>query len=114
MELLKLLDSKGFIERYTVLDNRTWDTGFYYKVRVYLQDASLFQASEYKQLTERVYSFHWQDAEGRLIIRWDNAPHHKHLSTYPHHKHLPSGVEESTAITLDEALLRIEAFLNSA
>ena len=25
---------------------------------------------------------------GQLIIRWDNAPHHKQIQTYPHHKHL--------------------------
>ena len=23
---------------------------------------------------KRKYAYHWQDAEGRLLIRWDNAP----------------------------------------
>ena len=25
---------------------------------------------------------------GAPAFRYDNAPHHPHLSTYPHHKHL--------------------------
>ena len=33
------------------------------------------------------YSYHWQDSKGRLIKRWDNAPHHKELENYPHHIH---------------------------
>ncbi len=34
------------------------------------------------------YAYHWQNADGSLIIRWDNAPHYPAISTYPHHKHV--------------------------
>lgn len=34
------------------------------------------------------YSFHWQDAEGRLVKRLDNAPHHPELPYAPHHLHI--------------------------
>ncbi|MEN8217328.1 MAG: DUF6516 family protein [Pseudomonadota bacterium] len=33
------------------------------------------------------YSFHWQDAQGKLKQRWDNAPHHPELPNFPHHVH---------------------------
>ena len=33
------------------------------------------------------YSFHWQDAHGKLKQRWDNAPHHPELPGAPHHIH---------------------------
>lgn len=33
------------------------------------------------------YSFHWQDSQGRLRRRWDNAPHHPDLPNAPHHVH---------------------------
>jgi len=36
------------------------------------------------------YSYHWQNKNGKMIIRWDNDPHHKNLKTYPHHKHSPN------------------------
>jgi len=33
------------------------------------------------------YSFHWQRADGSLVRRWDNAPHHREIATFPHHVH---------------------------
>lgn len=33
------------------------------------------------------YSFHWQRNDGTLICRWDNAPHHRDVTTFPHHLH---------------------------
>ncbi len=34
------------------------------------------------------YSYHWQSADGSLIIRWDNAAHYPSIPTHPHHKHV--------------------------
>ena len=39
------------------------------------------------------YSFHWQDAVGNLLKRWDNAAHHPEVVTNPHHIH--DGAEEN-------------------
>lgn len=36
------------------------------------------------------YAYHWQDKEGRLRCRWDNAPHWPEILTHPHHKHIKS------------------------
>ena len=85
-----------------------------YRYRVTLADGSLVE------LTERVleaqgilevtrYRHHWQDADGHLIKRWDNAPHHPTVDTFPHHLH--DGAEDSVAsrppITGFEVLQRI-------
>ena len=37
------------------------------------------------------YRYHFEDDEGRLLFRYDNAPHHRGLETFPHHKHLSDG-----------------------
>jgi hypothetical protein len=37
------------------------------------------------------YAYHWQDKEGKLRCRWDNAPHWPDMPTHPHHKHIMSG-----------------------
>ncbi len=42
------------------------------------------------------YSFHWQDAQGNLIRRWDNAPHHPELPSAPHHVHAEKGSARET------------------
>ncbi len=35
----------------------------------------------------RKYSYHWQDKDGKLIKRWDNAPDWD-VETFPHHLHI--------------------------
>ena len=74
------------------------------------------------EITERVlevhgtlemtkYRHHWQDGNGVLIKRWDNAPHHPTIDTFPHHLH--DGAEDCVvshqAISGLEALRRILA-----
>lgn len=49
-----------------------------------------------------------QKENGELIIRWDNAPHHREIRTFPHHVHTKDGVKESYSITLDDALGKIK------
>jgi len=41
------------------------------------------------------YSYHWQDGEGNLKKRWDNAPHHKGLENFPHHIHFDDSSVDS-------------------
>lgn len=59
-------------------------------------DGSLLYVRDYTFGRERKYSYHWQK-DGEMHIRWDNAPHWKHLLTYPHHKHisLEKNIQES-------------------
>ena len=38
------------------------------------------------------YSVQLRDAEGREVLRYDNAPHHEHLPGAPHHVHDSGGV----------------------
>ncbi|MBI4639878.1 MAG: hypothetical protein HY731_04245 [Candidatus Tectomicrobia bacterium] len=34
------------------------------------------------------YSYYWLDAENKVKVGWDNAPHHTQLENFPHHKHI--------------------------
>lgn len=67
------------------------DAGLF-RYQLVLHDGSrleMFERFYVKEAKVRVtkYSFHWQDANGRLRKRWDNAPHYLDISTYPHHIH---------------------------
>ena len=63
------------------------------RIRLTLTDDSLLEFSEYlvrqpdETITVAVYSYHWADAERKLIRRWDNAPHYPELPGAPHHIH---------------------------
>ena len=112
MEILQLLDQLDWIETYEVEDYRQWNGGFYYRLKIRFQNQAALFVREYVDESERSYAFHWQDENEKMIMRWDNAPHHSHLFTYPHHKHTQEGISESTAITLAEVLDEIGRRLN--
>ncbi len=38
------------------------------------------------------YRYHYQDAQNRLVFRYDNTPHFPDLESFPHHKHTQRGV----------------------
>lgn len=64
----------------------------YYRLRIRLVNDDLIQVIERlewsgQEARTSKYSFHWQQNDGTLIRRWDNAPHHRTLATFPHHLH---------------------------
>ena len=67
--------------------------------------------------TDRKYAYHWQDQNGNLLIRWDNAPDWE-IATFPHHKHIgkEDNIEPSYERTLEQAMAilakRLEKSLN--
>ncbi|MFZ1756274.1 MAG: DUF6516 family protein [Caldilineaceae bacterium] len=79
-------------ERATVVDAHI-------RVRLTLTGGNYLDFSEYAHRTPEgrivvaTYSYHWADAEQKLICRWDNAPHYPHLPNFPFHLHI--GVEET-------------------
>lgn len=73
-------------ERHTTTDGHL-------RVRASLTDGSRLEFSEYVERTSDgqmqviVYSYHWENAEGELISRWDNTPHFPGLPGFPQHVH---------------------------
>lgn len=104
MEVFSLLDSSPIVLTYKIIDFKFWETGSYVKMQIMLIDRSVLHIREYNDEFERNYSFHWQDSQGTFLLRWDNAPHHKHLKTYPSHMHKNDLIEESDVISLKDVL----------
>jgi hypothetical protein len=77
---------------------------FFLKLKVEFTDQSSLFTKEYFSKTVRNYSFHWQDINDNLLIRWDNAPFHKSIDTFPHHKHKDNKVISSMEIGLEDVL----------
>jgi hypothetical protein len=65
-----------------------------FDARLRFPDGSLLEVAEvlgveYGILLSKLrYSYHYQAADGRLVFRYDNAPHFAHLPDSPHHKHV--------------------------
>lgn len=59
----------------------------------------------------RKYSYHFQDDEGNMIFRYDNAHHWIDLENFPFHKHLPTKVIESKPMNLEKVFNEINTYL---
>jgi hypothetical protein len=114
MEILRLLDQADWVKSYEIQDYRQWEGGFYYRLKIVFENQSPLFVREYIDEAERAYSYHWQRENNEMIMRWDNAPHHQHITTFPHHKHSPDGVIENLEITLPDALEEIRLQINPA
>ncbi|MFH1674844.1 MAG: DUF6516 family protein [Pseudomonadota bacterium] len=83
--------------------------GISYELRAVLSicDGSKLYVKDYLyQDGTRKYAYHWQTKEGKVVGRWDNAPHWPHLKTFPHHFHNEqhSSVENSNIRNLESIL----------
>jgi hypothetical protein len=117
-ECILILTVSSVVERFQVTRKEALETDGYLRVRAILVGEGLLEASMYCQ---RVgdnthlagYRFHWQDKEGNLIKRWDNAKHHPELKTFPNHVHLGKDIDvkESAPIDLQAVLQVLESEL---
>jgi hypothetical protein len=90
--------SESHITDFSILREESQGKIGLYRYRILFDDKSLLEMFERFDVTDgkvtiSKYSFHWQDADGKLIKRWDNAAHHPELSSHPHHIH--EGAEEN-------------------
>ena len=96
----------------TALNGQIWG-----RLRFY--DDSLLEFEEkltlYDDDIEKIdYRYHYQRADGTLVVRYDNAPHHPELPGFPNHKHTRTGIEPAEPPDLSEVLKEIDAYLYPA
>ena len=112
MDFLNCLKKFEFVKHIEIVDLRIFKGGFFIKIKAYLSDKSHLFIREYVDSCERNYSYHWQDTQGNLIARWDNAPHYPEIITYPHHKHLEGEILPNYSIACEEILEEIGKMLH--
>jgi hypothetical protein len=58
------------------------------------------------------YRYHLQRNDRALVVRWDNAPHHRQVETFPDHHHDASGqVHSSPPIDIPVVLKAIVPYV---
>lgn len=91
-----------------IVDVRTEKIGLIRATIIFSNDSKLF-VTEYLDLRHKIekltYSFHYQDKDGNLIFRYDNAAH-KPVS-FKNHKHVKGAILESQIPELKNILEEI-------
>lgn len=94
-----------------IKDKRSLYIGFIEGTIIFI-DNSILYFMEFVDVSKGVekykYSYHYEDNHGRMIFRYDMAPHFKDIETYPHHKHESDRVTASTVPSLNSILDEIE------
>jgi hypothetical protein len=97
-----LISASASIVEIDIIRRDIRDTGLektaLFRYRIKLIDESLIEITERileegGRLITTKYRYHWQSGSGKLIKRWDNAPHHPEIDTFPDHLH--DGSEEN-------------------
>lgn len=110
-----LLSTSPLVREVEIVRRSIRDTEFervlHYRYRVLLANGDFIEMTERVLATQGTlevskYRHHWQANDGRLLKRWDNAPHYPTIATFPHHLH--DGAEDHVvphpAITGPEVL----------
>lgn len=115
-ENILLLSVSPIVDNFRLITKRDMEVDGYLRIRANLIDESFLEVSIYCRINEDIiqlidYRFHWQDKDGKLKVRWDNARHHPELKTFPHHMHMreDGNVKDSTRIDLWEVLRVMES-----
>jgi hypothetical protein len=96
-----------------VLDKRTNRSGLI-RGDLYFSDGSRLHFRELVDIQEIVnrlmYSYHYQDSDNSLVLRYDDTPHHPELPGFPHHKHIKQEIQvaPSEPPSLPQVLAEIE------
>ncbi|WP_347489345.1 DUF6516 family protein [Desulfoscipio sp. XC116] len=113
VKILQLLNKTEIIKSYEIQDFKHGEDFYYIKVQAKLVNETTLFIREYASEEDYNYSYHWQEDNSQLIIRWDNAPHHKQIKTFPHHKHIGEKVLPSYEIGIHEVLTYIDIILKN-
>lgn len=57
------------------------------------------------------YRFHLQTSKGKMIARWDNAPHHPEVKTHPDHLHVGDKVKANPPTDIAQVLADVLSFI---
>ncbi len=107
-EIISILRQSTIVRGVEVLELIDEDSVKLIKIKATLKENCLLYITELHTKSYQKYSYHCQKNDGDLIVRWDNKPHWRDMSTYPHHKHENDHVSPSHRVTIVDVLDQIE------
>ena len=107
---VKILKESGIVESILSIDSDAFGEYYRLKIQARLINGWKLHVWEHASPGLRRYAYHISKGS-ELIIRWDNAPHHRQIKTFPHHKHVKDAVLESKEVRVEDILKELERMI---
>jgi hypothetical protein len=95
-----------FIEHELRIDKITHEL-IIMKGRLVFLDYTILDFRKLLSKDDHEYRFQYMHSNGKLIKRWDTAPHHRQVTTFPHHIHEKDTIITSDVMNLEKVLEEI-------
>lgn len=113
LEIIQKIRDSDLVDRFIIDRLIDEESVKFVKVRVFLKNKTLLFIKSFTATNRRKYSYHWQTETGKLIRRWDNAPHGKKRSRIIDHCHVGRVLMPIKAVTMDEVLEQVRQYESS-
>lgn len=110
LEILQKIKSFDLVENYTIRRLINEEAVNYIKIEVSLKNGTTLFIKNFVSTTRHKYAYHWQNKAGKLIRRWDNAPHGRKKARIKDHCHVDTKVIPVKPITIDGVLKEIREY----
>ncbi len=107
---VKTLKESSIVESILSIDSDAFGEYYILKIEARLVNGWRLHIWEHTAPQLRRYAYHVLKGS-ELVIRWDNAPHHRQIKTFPHHKHIKDAILESKEVTIKEILEELEKMI---
>jgi len=108
-DINKLRNSK-IVKR--IIQTQVDSTGDAYVLRTRAELVNGWLLHYWEHGNRRIRRYSFQVLLGRkMVVRWDNAPHHPKIRSFPHHKHVGRAMEASRDMTVDLVLAELQRMI---
>lgn len=104
LEIIQKIKSSDLVDTFTIERLIDEETAKFLKASVIFKNGTLLYLKSFTSTDKRKYSYHWQTKTGRLIRRWDNAPHGGKKWRIIDHCHIGTSLVSTKPPTIDEVL----------
>ena len=100
------------IRSYIIINEDLKELEGYIRLKAVLLNYDILEIFLYVKMNGKLeidkYSVHWQNMDGELRKRWDNAPHHREIKTFPSHIHVAKEIHPHKDFDIFEIIILIE------
>jgi len=107
---IKILEQSSIVDSIISVDSDAF--GNYYRLKLQALLINGWKLHVWEHATPKFQRYAYHISKGpKLIIRWDNAPHHLQVKTFPHHKHVKEEILESKEMSIEDVIIELEKMI---